>query len=91
MATPRTRRLIKTGPDARLLGAAIRQRRKLQEELIKLNSVVAAAQIRIGEINAEEEVASAAIEQHGAEIAAAHNEPEVEAEPSEADVSGVHG
>ncbi len=78
MANTRTRRLIAAEPAAKTLGAATRARRRLQEEAIKLNRGILAAQKRLVEIDAEEEIHSAVIEAAGGAIASAHAEPEPE-------------
>jgi hypothetical protein len=78
MATDRTRRLIATGDAARELSAAKRMRRLLQDEAIKLNRGVAAAQARLAEIDDEEDVLSATIDKAGGEIHDAYaDEPPV--------------
>lgn len=76
MATERTRRLIAVGSSTRRLNAATGARQRLKEEAIKLNRVIQAAQSRLKQIDEEEEVHSAAIEASGAEIVAAHAEPD---------------
>jgi signal transduction histidine kinase len=88
MATPRTRRLIKVGDDSAHLNTAIRARRRLQKEAMRLVADIAKLSKRLEEVNEEEEVISAAIEQHAGVIVDAHKEPDTE--PSEAEVSGSH-
>ncbi len=88
MATPRTHRLIKLADASALLNAAIRARRRLKEEATKLNRGIQIAQERLAQIDEEEEIHAAAIDEHGGAVAAAHAEPP--AEPSEAEVSGSH-
>jgi hypothetical protein len=82
MATDRTRRLIATGDAAREFSTAKRLRRRLQDEAIKLNRAVAAAQARLVEINEEEDVLSAAIDKAGGEIHDAYADtPPVRGDP----------
>lgn len=87
MATQRTRELMACEPDLRQLQAAIRSRRRLREEAIKLNRVVRAGQERLREIDEEEEVLSTMIDAAGEAVETAVTKP---TEPSEAEVSGSH-
>lgn len=87
MATQRTRELMACEPDLRQLQAAIRSRRRLREEAIKLNRVVRAGQERLREIDEEEEVLSTMIDAAGEAVETAVTKP---MEPSEAEVSGSH-
>jgi hypothetical protein len=84
MANERTARLVKAADSSKRLNSAIRARRRLFEEGKKLHLGIRVSRERLTEIDEEEEVLSAAIEEHGGEVAAAH------AEPSEAEVSGSH-
>lgn len=95
MATERTRRLINTGNAAARMNAAERARSRLYVEGKKLLRGITEAQKRLKEIDEEEEVLSATIDECGAIIAEANAGPEAEPEteqpePSEAEVSGVH-
>jgi head-tail adaptor len=67
---------------------AAKARKRLQVEAIKLNRAIRQGQERLSEIDEEESVHAAAIEEHGGKVAAAHAEPAEE--PSEAEVSGSH-
>jgi hypothetical protein len=71
MATARTRRLVASQDAARKLATAIGIRRRLYEEGVKLNAVIAKAQARLVEIDTEEEIHAIAINAAGDEIAAA--------------------
>ncbi len=82
MATDRTRRLIAVADSAVEFSAASRARRKLQEEAIKLNRVVAVAQARLVEIDQEEPIFAAAIDKAGGEIAAANADEPPAREPA---------
>ena len=76
MATSRTHRLIGVADASRRLNAAIGARRRLQEEATRLNQNIAVEQSRLTEIDAEEEVLAAAIDEHGGAVAEANAEPE---------------
>jgi hypothetical protein len=80
MATPRTRRLIKAGDEFAHGNAAVRARNRLQKEARNLVADIARATKRLAEVNEEEEVISAAIEQHAGAISDAHKEPPGQAE-----------
>jgi len=75
MATPRTRRLIEAGDEFAHGNAAVRARKRLQKEAQRLVADIARLTERLGEVNEEEEVISAAIDQHASNIADAHKEP----------------
>jgi hypothetical protein len=70
------------------LSAAVRARRRLFVEGKKLHRGIQIAKARLVEIDEEEEILTAAIDEHGAAVAAASAEPKEK--PSEADVSGAH-
>ncbi len=78
MATPRTHRLIGVADASRRLNTAIGARRRLQEEATRLNQNIAVEQSRLTEIDAEEEVLAAAIDEHGDTVAEANAEPATE-------------
>ena len=76
MASPRVRRLISVASASTELNDAIRARRRLQEEAIKLNRSIVAAGERLTEIDKEETILSDSIERYAGMIAKAHAEPE---------------
>jgi signal transduction histidine kinase len=75
MATPRTRRLIQVGDESARLNTAIRARRRLQKEAVNLVAEITRLTKRLEEVNEEEEVISAAIDDHAGKIADAHRDP----------------
>lgn len=83
MASERTRRLIRNAESVTKLGNAIRARNRLREEAIKLTGQRLEIDRRLGEIDGEEEILAAAIDDCGDLVAAANAEPRQTGDPGE--------
>lgn len=68
MANQRTRDIAAAGPSIRSLNLANNARRRLQEEAIKLNRAIHAAQERLREIDEEEELLAGAMAKAADEV-----------------------
>ena len=75
MATDRTRRLVGVQEESTKLSAALRGRRRLQEEAIKLHRERLIIEKRLSEIDDEEELWAAEIDRAGGVVAAANDGP----------------
>jgi hypothetical protein len=78
MASDRTHRLVKEAQQVTKLSTAIRQRRRLQEEGIKLMREKMKIDARLAEINEEEQLVAESIDQAGDKVANANAEPKKE-------------
>ena len=79
MASAQTRRVIAAAQDVSRLSMAIRARRRLQEEAIRLRRTIVAAQARLSEVDEEEALLSEAIDAAYANLRAAGDSIEPEA------------
>jgi len=79
MASAQTRKVIAAASDVSRLSMAIRARRRLQEEAIRLRRTIVAAQARLSEVDEEEALLSEAIDSAYANLRAAGDALEPEA------------